>query len=125
MTAYALFDNIEVIDPAALQQYADEVHPTVRAFGGRYLAVGGEVRDVEGEPGLHFPVLLAFPDLDAARSWYDSETYAPLKRLRQRAARSTAVFFESAPSPLLEETDRPAATGDDHPDAARGVHRDC
>jgi uncharacterized protein (DUF1330 family) len=102
MPAYALFDNVEVHDFESLAEYVANVHATVHAFGGRYLVVGGEVRNVEGDGGLAYPVLLEFPDMEAAQAWYDSEEYAPLKKLRHAASESTAVFFESAPSPLLD-----------------------
>ena len=110
MTAYALFDNLEVSDPEALARYAEEVDETVRAHGGRYLVVGGDVRSVEGDAQLTYPVLLEFPSLRAAQEWYDSDAYAPLKALRRSASRSTAVFFESASSPLLDETADAVAT---------------
>lgn len=103
MPAYALFDNLEVIDPDALARYAKEVDATVRAHGGRYLVVGGEARSVEGDTQLTYPVLLEFPTLRTAQEWYDSDAYAPLKALRRGASRSTAVFFDSGSSPLLDE----------------------
>jgi uncharacterized protein (DUF1330 family) len=102
MVAYALFDNIEVTRPEDLDRYVEGVHATVFAHGGRYLTVGGETRSVEGDARLLYPVLLEFPSMDKAQEWYDSEEYAPLKALRHGAARSTAVFFETAPSPLLD-----------------------
>ncbi len=112
MPAYALFDNVEVYDPEALAHYAETVDETVRAHGGRYLAVGGEVRAIEGDVQLTFPVLLEFPTLRAAQEWYDSDSYAPLKALRHSASKSTAVFFESNPSPLLDRTADAAEDGE-------------
>ena len=35
MAAYCLFDNVEVNDPAKLEQYAAEVLPIVERYGGR------------------------------------------------------------------------------------------
>ncbi|NHC45551.1 DUF1330 domain-containing protein [Motilibacter aurantiacus] len=102
MTAYCLFDNVEVTDPAGMTAYVDAVHATVRAHGGRYLVVGGTTVHVEGEAVVTYPVLIEFPSLGAAREWYASPEYAPLKALRQASSRANAVFFESAGSPLLE-----------------------
>lgn len=103
MTAYCLFDNLEVSDPAGLASYVARVHPTVERYGGRYLAVGGEVENREGNAPLTYPVLIAFPDLAAARRWYDSAEYQPLKALRHRSVRTNATFFETAPSELVSE----------------------
>ena len=44
MTAYCLFDNVEVTDPAAMAEYASKVGEMVRRHGGRYLALGGRWR---------------------------------------------------------------------------------
>ena len=101
MTAYCLFDNVEVLDPDGLAEYVAQVHRTVERYGGRYLAVGGEVETREGASLLTYPVLMAFPDLETARRWHDSEEYLPLKALRQRSVRANATFFESGPSELL------------------------
>ncbi|MFF1415786.1 DUF1330 domain-containing protein [Streptomyces sp. NPDC058289] len=102
MTAYALFDNIEVTDPAKLSEYARRVRTVVERHGGRYLAVGGQIDSVEGEPMLTYPVLIEFPDLAAARGWYDSPDYQELKALRQSSSRANATLFETGPSDLVE-----------------------
>lgn len=101
MAAYALFDNIEVTDPAKLAEYSARVRAVVERHGGRYLAVGGEVQPVEGEPLLAYPVLIEFPDLEAARRWYDAPAYQELKALRQAGSKANAVLFETGPSSLL------------------------
>lgn len=101
MTAYALFDNIEVTDPAKLAEYTSRVRTVVENHGGRYLAVGGQVDVAEGEPTLTYPVLIEFPDLAAAHGWYDSPEYQELKALRQSGSKANASFFETAPSDLL------------------------
>ncbi|WP_433330769.1 DUF1330 domain-containing protein [Spirillospora sp. CA-294931] len=101
MTAYALFDNVEVTDPSKLAAYAAEVRPIVEKHGGRYLVVGGQIDVAEGEATLTYPVLIEFPDLAAAHRWYDSPEYQPLKALRQSGSKANASFFETAPSDLL------------------------
>ncbi|MFI6317544.1 DUF1330 domain-containing protein [Nonomuraea sp. NPDC050556] len=103
MVAYALFDNIEVTDPAKLAEYAARVRPIVERHGGRYLAVGGRVDVAEGEAVLTYPVLIEFASLAAAHGWYDSPEYQDLKALRQSGSSANAVFFETAPSDLLAD----------------------
>jgi uncharacterized protein (DUF1330 family) len=93
MPAYILFDNVEVIDPEGLARYAEGAARTVADHGGRYLAVTPEPHVVEGDPVLRAPVLIEFPDVGAARAWYDSPEYQPLKELRHRCVRNTAVLF--------------------------------
>lgn len=98
MPAYALFDNVRVVDPDGLEEYRTRVKPLVERHGGRYVVVGGDMEIVEGDPGLTFPVLIEFPDLDAARAWYESEEYRPLLELRKRSVEGTAVFLEGLAS---------------------------
>ena len=101
MSAYCLFDNVEVTHPDRLEEYTRSVRAVVDSFGGRYLAVGGEIVHVEGEPALTFPVLIEFPDLTTANRWYASPAYQPLKELRLSGVRANAVFFETTESALL------------------------
>jgi len=41
-----------------------------------------------------FPVILEFPSLEAAKRWYDSEEYRPLKALRLAAVRANGFFVQ-------------------------------
>ena len=102
MSAYALFDNIEINNAAGLEEYRAKVKPVVEKYGGRYVVVGGEWETLEGERALTFPVLIEFPDVAAARAWYDSEEYRPLRDLRQRSATVDAVLMATDdPTALL------------------------
>jgi uncharacterized protein (DUF1330 family) len=93
MAAYCLFDNLEVLDPAALDEYKRRVAPLVEAHGGRYVVLGGAVAVVEGTWSPTFPVMIEFPSLDAARGWYHSDAYRELKAIRLRATRSDGVIL--------------------------------
>jgi uncharacterized protein (DUF1330 family) len=94
VAAYFLFDNVEVHDRAALGRYAERAAELVAEHGGRYLATAVAPEVVEGDPGLTSVVLIEFPDADSARAWYESPSYRPLKELRQRAVRNTAVLID-------------------------------
>ena len=93
MAAYALFDNLEVLDPDALADYKERARRVVERFGGRYLVIGGPAERVEGSWQPVFPVMIEFPDPDAARRWYDSAEYAELKAIRLAAVRSNGVLI--------------------------------
>ena len=94
MSAYCFFDVLEVTDTEKLEEYRRGVLDTVERHGGRYLTVGGKLDVVEGEWRPVFPVLIEFPDLEAAHRWYDSEEYRELKALRLAATKGNAVFIE-------------------------------
>jgi len=94
MSAYCLFDNLEVTDGAKLEEYKSRVLPTVQRYGGRYVVLGGRTDVVEGQWRPTYPVMLEFPSLEHAHRWYDSEEYRELKSLRLSAVRSNGVFME-------------------------------
>lgn len=120
MTAYCLFDVRSVTDEAAMEVYRSRVMPVVARFGGRYVAIGGPTLVVEGDRGPVFPVIIAFPDLAAAKRWYDSPDYAELLRMRLGATQSEAVFIEGLPAPLPPPA--PPASNGRH-DLYRAVHK--
>jgi uncharacterized protein (DUF1330 family) len=93
MSAYCLFDVLEVTDPEKMEAYRAGVFATVEKYAGRYVVIGGPLEVVEGHWQPAFPVMLEFPSLDAAHRWYDSPEYAPLKKLRHAATRGNAVFM--------------------------------
>ena len=94
MATYCLFDNVEVLDPEKLEEYARRVAPIVAQYGGRYVVLGGQVDLVEGDWQPTHPVMLEFPSLEQAHRWYSSDEYRDLKALRLSAVRSNAVFIE-------------------------------
>jgi uncharacterized protein (DUF1330 family) len=93
MSAYLLVE-IEITDPETFEEYKRLVAPTIAAFGGRYLARGGELAPLEGgwEPGRL--VIIEFPSMEGARAWWDSETYESLKPMRLASARSRLLLVE-------------------------------
>ena len=94
MSAFFLFDNLEVHDPDKLAEYAEKVAPVVASYGGRYRVVGGTAKALEGEWAPTYPVIIEFDSLEQAQAWYRSEEYAPLKRLRQSAVTCNGVLIE-------------------------------
>lgn len=99
MVAFALFQNLEVTDPARMGEYAERVRPVTESFGGRYVARGGQVDLIEGDWIPAWPVIIEFPSLAAVHRWYDSDEYAPLKALRESAGVFSAVFIEGVDAP--------------------------
>jgi uncharacterized protein (DUF1330 family) len=95
MPAYVIND-MEITDPQRFEEYKRLSPPTVAAYGGRFLARGGEVTAVEGGWQPRRLVVLEFPSVAQARAWLDSAEYAPARRLRQLSANSRMVVIEGA-----------------------------
>ena len=97
MAAYVI-GEIEVTDPAAYEDYRRQVMAVVTKYGGRFIVRGGPVETLEGDWQPKRLVVLEFPSLEQARTWYHSPEYAPALALRLKAARSKVLLVEGAPA---------------------------
>jgi uncharacterized protein (DUF1330 family) len=94
MSAYCIFDFIEISDYKKMDTYRKQVGPTVKKYKGHYRAVGSEFKVMEGEWNPVFPVIIEFPTLAQAYKWYDSREYRKLKDLRTKASKSNVVIID-------------------------------
>lgn len=93
MTAYAVgyFDEVEMGPEIAA--YLEAIDATLAPFGGRFLVHGGDKTVLEGEwPGDL--VVISFPDMKAARDWYESQAYARILPLRLNRAKGAVILTE-------------------------------
>jgi uncharacterized protein (DUF1330 family) len=93
MPAYVIND-MEITDPQRFEEYKRLSPPTVAAYGGRFLARGGEVTALEGGWQPRRLVMLEFPSVEQAQAWLNSPEYAPARTLRQLSANSRMVVIE-------------------------------
>jgi uncharacterized protein (DUF1330 family) len=93
MAAYVI-GEVDVMDPAAYEEYRKQVGAVVTKYGGRFIARGGKVETLEGGWSPKRLVLLEFPSMEQALKWYRSPEYAPLIKLRQKASRGKLVALE-------------------------------
>jgi len=90
-----LIADIDVRDPETYSRYRSANPEIVRKFGGRYLAVGGEVRVLEGDWVPRRTVIIEFPDMAAIEAFYGSPEYAEIRKIRWQSADSRLVAFET------------------------------
>ncbi len=93
MSAYVIVD-INIHDPAGYEKYKKVASDTVTAYGGRYLARGGETVVLEGAWAPDRLVILEFESIERARAWLDSPEYGPIKVLRHQTAATNMVVVE-------------------------------
>jgi uncharacterized protein (DUF1330 family) len=85
-------------DMAAFQRdYAAHAQSTVALFGGRYLARGGRVLGLEGEPPKPRIVISAFDSFEDAQAWRNSPAYVKIAAVRKREAKSRQYIVEGVP----------------------------
>jgi len=95
MSAY-LIGEIDVTDPAAYEDYRKQVLAVVTQYGGRFIVRGGKVDSKEGGWNPRRIVVLEFPSMAQAQKFYGSAEYAPLIKLRQKAAKGKIILVEGA-----------------------------
>ena len=91
MPAY-VFAYVKVTDPDSMAAYGSQVEAVTESFGGRYLFVGPGAEVLEGDLSLDGMAIIEFPSHEAAKAWYDSPEYAPLRALRQAAGPTGLVM---------------------------------
>ena len=99
MPAYFFVDVIEITNEDKLEEYRSKVVGTVEQYGGIYRVLGGQYEVVEGTWSPTFPVMIEFPSFEQAKTWYNSDEYRPLRKLRGEATRSNAVFLPGMDDP--------------------------
>lgn len=92
MAAYVIAD-VEVKDPVRYRDYRDMVLPTITAYGGRFLARGGQVDTLEGAWQPQRLVIVEFPSVERAKAWWSSPEYAEAKALRQATSVGSLVVI--------------------------------
>ncbi|ASW01309.1 DUF1330 domain-containing protein [Paraburkholderia aromaticivorans] len=93
MTAYAIahLHDVELCDD--IVDYLNGIDATLAPFDGHFIVHGArpEVREGEWRGDL---IAIAFPDLDAARAWYESHAYQRILPLRTKHARGPVILID-------------------------------
>lgn len=103
MTAYAIGQLRNVRMNEGVRAYLARIDATLQTFGGRFLIHGATPEVLEGAPQGDL-IVIEFPTLDAARSWYRSPAYQELVTLRQQGAEGE-VFLMQGVGPEHRATD--------------------
>jgi len=85
MAAY-LIALIDVKDPEAYQAYVARSPAAIAKYNGRFLARGGQSVSLEGDAVGSRIVVIEFPSLEHATTFYASPEYQEAKLLREGAA---------------------------------------
>jgi uncharacterized protein (DUF1330 family) len=85
LAAY-LIALIDVKDPEAYRAYVARSPAVIAKYSGRFLARGGQSVTLEGDAVASRIVLLEFPTLEHAETFYASAEYQEAKLLREGAA---------------------------------------
>jgi uncharacterized protein (DUF1330 family) len=117
MPAYVIA-RVRISDPAAYKEYRLHTPRTIRQYGGRFVARGGETVTLEGQDEGLRVVIIEFPSLERAREWYGSAEYQAVRALREGAGEMRLVAIEGYPP---EEWERVAAESEARSLPGQGV----
>ena len=81
-----MFIQADISDPEQFMEYAKQAPALIAKFGGRYRSMRGEVEQLEGNPDNRKIVVSEWPSMDAARTFWNSDEYEALKKVRDGAA---------------------------------------
>jgi uncharacterized protein (DUF1330 family) len=95
MAAY-LVASIHVHNPLGYDEYRSQTRPIIEAHGGRFLVRGGKVHPLEGAPDIERFVVIEFPSVESARSFYDSADYQRILPARTDNAATDMFIVEGA-----------------------------
>lgn len=87
--------EIQVTNPTEYEGYRKLSTEAAAQYGGQFIVRGGAREQVEGEDAQHSgawrTVIIEFPSLEQARTWYNSPEYR--KALAIRQANSVGRLF--------------------------------
>ena len=86
--------EVEITDPAALQEYGKKIGETLAPFNHRVVVSTGNIQALEGDAPKDMVVIIQFDSVQKAREWYDSPAYAAIRPIRQSATKSRIFIVE-------------------------------
>ncbi|MEQ1496383.1 MAG: DUF1330 domain-containing protein [Hyphomicrobiaceae bacterium] len=81
MPAFIVFIKEREHDAATMAAYSAKAGPSLAGHAAKPLVYYGAIETLEGPEALG-SVIVEFPDMDAARAWYQSEAYQEARALR-------------------------------------------
>jgi len=93
MSAYVIAE-IEIDNPEGYEEYKKLAPPPIAAYGGKYIARGGRVENLEGDWQPNRIVILEFESVEKAKQWLDSDEYRGARALRHKYATTNMIVVE-------------------------------
>src|SRR4051812_796445 len=87
---------VDISDQAKYDDYRVLAGPAVAEHGGEYVARGGQTAVLEGDLDPQRVVVIKFPDVDAAKAWYNSPQYTAARKAREGASKGSFIVVEGA-----------------------------
>ena len=93
MPAYAIV-MVRVDDPEIYKEYTSRTPPIAKKYGGKFLARGGEVNTIEGEPFNDRLVILEFPSKRAIHDFFSDPDYQVAAEYRKVSSEARILVID-------------------------------
>ncbi len=93
MPAFVIVE-IEIHNHELYNAYTLLTPETIEKFKGKFIVRGGETIVLEGDPSSKRIVILEFPSMEIAKSWWHSEAYSRARKIRQQAATTRMTIVD-------------------------------
>jgi uncharacterized protein (DUF1330 family) len=93
MAAYLIAD-INVTNPEGYASYRPMAAESVTRHGGRFVARGGTILALEGGWDPKRVVIIEFPTLDAAKTFYHSDDYQAALKVRLENSTGRVIIVD-------------------------------
>lgn len=90
--------EIEMLDATAyVRDYVPRAQAAIKGAGGRFLAAGGKVTGIEGDPPKARVAVIAWDSAEQAQAYRNSAAFKELMPLRDKLAKFRAFLVEGQP----------------------------
>lgn len=93
MSAYAVGHLHQISMGPEIVEYLQRIDATLELFEGRFLVHGTKPEVLEGAFSGYL-VVIAFPDRERARAWYDSTAYQAILPLRTDNSEGAVIIVD-------------------------------
>jgi len=93
MPAYAIV-QINITNHENYREYLQKVTQVVTKYKGEYIVRGGKFEKMLGNWNYERTVVIKFPTFEIAMKWYNSEDYAPIKKIREENSKGNLIIIE-------------------------------
>jgi uncharacterized protein (DUF1330 family) len=105
--------RVNVTDWDVYGEYMKHTPRVLNEYGGRFIARGANPETLEGEPENLRIVIVEFPSMERAKSFYNSKDYQALKQMRGGAAEAQFVAIDAYP---IDEWQKAVEASQNQPD---------
>ena len=93
MSVYIIV-QINITNEENYKKYLQKTTSIALKYGGEYIVRGGNYKLLKGKWDYERTVIIKFASYDIAMKWYNSDEYAPVKKIREDNSEGNLIIIE-------------------------------